>query len=61
MYFHLDKINVNNNINIKRGEVVGTVGSTGRSTAPHLHWGIRVNNMRVDPVSFVKVSSHMEE
>jgi murein DD-endopeptidase MepM/ murein hydrolase activator NlpD len=48
MYFHLDKINVNNNAIIKRGEVLGTVGSTGRSTGPHLHWGVRVNNMRVD-------------
>ncbi len=61
MYFHLDKINVNNNAIIKRGEAIGTVGSTGRSTAPHLHWGMRINGMRVDPVSFVKVSSHMEE
>ncbi len=61
MYFHLDKINVNNNTIISRGEVLGTVGSTGRSTGPHLHWGVRVNNMRVDPINFVKVSSHMEE
>ncbi|NLD37841.1 MAG: M23 family metallopeptidase [Desulfatiglans sp.] len=61
MYFHLDKINVNNNELIKQGDILGTVGSTGRSTGPHLHWGVRVNNMRIDPVSLVKVSSHMEE
>lgn len=61
MYFHLDKINVKKGDKILKGEVVGLVGSTGRSTEPHLHWGMRINNMRIDPVSFVKLSSKLEE
>jgi murein DD-endopeptidase MepM/ murein hydrolase activator NlpD len=61
MYFHLSKINVNKGDKIKKGEILGQVGSTGRSTEPHLHWGMRVDGMRVDPVVFVKLSSRLEE
>jgi murein DD-endopeptidase MepM/ murein hydrolase activator NlpD len=61
MYFHLDKINVMKGDKISRGEVLGTVGSTGRVTGPHLHWGIRVDEQRVDPVGFVKISNKLEE
>lgn len=61
MYFHLDKINVRKGDKISRGEVLGTVGSTGRVTGPHLHWGIRVGEQRVDPVSFVEISNKLEE
>ncbi len=61
MYFHLDKINVNKGAGISRGEIIGTVGSTGRSTAPHLHWGVRVGEKRVDPVTLVKVSTRLED
>jgi murein DD-endopeptidase MepM/ murein hydrolase activator NlpD len=61
MYFHLDKINVKKGDKILKGETLGTVGSTGRSTEPHLHWGMRINNMRVDPISFVKLSNNLEE
>lgn len=61
MYFHLDKINVKKGDKISRGEALGTVGSTGRSTAPHLHWGVRVEEQRVDPVSLVEISNKLEE
>jgi murein DD-endopeptidase MepM/ murein hydrolase activator NlpD len=61
MYFHLDKINVKKGEKVFKGEVVGLVGSTGRSTEPHLHWGMRINNMRIDPISFVKLSRNPEE
>jgi murein DD-endopeptidase MepM/ murein hydrolase activator NlpD len=61
MYFHLDKINVKKGDMISRGGVLGTVGSTGRVTGPHLHWGIRVDEQRVDPVSFVEISNKLEE
>ncbi len=61
MYFHLDKINVKKGDKISRGGILGTVGSTGRATGPHLHWGIRVNNNRVDPSGLVEISKKLEE
>ena len=61
MYFHLAKINVKKGDKISRGEALGTVGSTGRVTGPHLHWGVRIDGQRIDPVSFVEISNKLEE
>lgn len=49
MYFHLTKIEVKPGQEVKRGQRLGTVGSTGRATGPHLHFGIRWRGARVDP------------
>lgn len=49
MYFHLDEIRVAEGDTVAGGEVVGTVGSTGRSTGPHLHFGVRWLGARIDP------------
>lgn len=56
MYFHLSEILVTEGNRIERGEVIGLVGSTGRSTGPHLHWGVRMLGARVDPLSLVERS-----
>jgi murein DD-endopeptidase MepM/ murein hydrolase activator NlpD len=53
MYFHLASFAVQSGQMVKRGDIIGTVGSTGRSTGPHLHWGVRINNKRVDPLALV--------
>ena len=53
MYFHLSEIHVRTGDGVKKGEVIGLVGSTGRATGPHLHWGVRLNGARVNPVSVV--------
>jgi murein DD-endopeptidase MepM/ murein hydrolase activator NlpD len=53
MYFHLEKALVVGGEKVKRGQVIGLVGSTGRSTGPHLHFGMRVNGARVDPMQFL--------
>ncbi len=49
MYFHLDHIDVKQGDTIDRGQTVGTVGSTGRATGPHLHFGVRWHGARIDP------------
>ncbi|MFC1840318.1 M23 family metallopeptidase [Thermodesulfobacteriota bacterium] len=61
MYFHLNKMNVIRGDNILKGDILGTVGSTGRVTGPHLHWGVRINGFRIDPVSLVELSNKLEE
>ncbi len=60
MYFHLDKILVQQGDKVTKGMVLGLVGSTGRSTGPHLHFGIRINGARIDPMQFMKVNEAME-
>ncbi|WP_414528687.1 M23 family metallopeptidase [Nodularia chucula] len=47
---HLRDINVKEGDFVQAGQLVGTVGSTGASTGPHLHWGLYVNGQSVDPV-----------
>ena len=49
MYFHLDRIDVGQGDPVDRGQTLGTVGSTGRATGPHLHFGIRWHGARIDP------------
>ncbi len=52
-YGHLQKVFVNTGQAIKKGEIVGLVGNTGKSTAPHLHYEIMIDSMLVDPQKFL--------
>lgn len=54
MYCHLSEIGVEPGDVIEQGEVIGKVGATGRVTAAHLHWGVSLNDVRVDPWLFVR-------
>lgn len=48
-YLHLSRITVKEGDFVKAGQVIGAVGSTGASTGPHLHWGLYVHGLSVDP------------
>jgi len=53
MYCHLSAYDVKVGQKIRRGEILGRVGSTGRATGPHLHWNVSLNDHRVDPAIFI--------
>jgi murein DD-endopeptidase MepM/ murein hydrolase activator NlpD len=55
MLAHLSKIEVAPGAHVDAGDRIGLVGATGRVTGPHLHWAVRVNDARVDPLSLLEV------
>ena len=57
LYAHLDKILVEPGDTVFRGYAVGTVGSTGWSTRPHLHYEVFLNGKRINPLKFIKEES----
>jgi murein DD-endopeptidase MepM/ murein hydrolase activator NlpD len=59
IYAHLARFNVATSQQIGKGQVVGLTGDTGRVSGPHLHWGVKVNGVAVDPLQFVDVIASM--
>jgi murein DD-endopeptidase MepM/ murein hydrolase activator NlpD len=55
MFFHLSKVLVKEGQHVNKGDVIALVGSTGRSTGAHLHWGVRVQGARVNPLELIKL------
>ena len=61
LYAHLYKYNVRRGQKVKRGDLIGYVGSTGRSQAPHLHYEVFINKKRINPVNFYYGNLSSEE
>lgn len=57
MYIHMSRVDVAKGQVVKRGEQLGAVGKTGRTTGPHLHWAVSLNNTRVDPILFLTAAA----
>jgi murein DD-endopeptidase MepM/ murein hydrolase activator NlpD len=57
MYLHMSKLLVEPGAHVKKGEVIGYVGATGRANGPHLHWVVDVNGVPVNPQQWVKLNS----
>jgi murein DD-endopeptidase MepM/ murein hydrolase activator NlpD len=53
IYCHLGKINVKEGDEVARGQVIGTAGDSGRATGTHLHFGVRIGDVRFDPLSLL--------
>jgi murein DD-endopeptidase MepM/ murein hydrolase activator NlpD len=58
-YGHLSAILVREGQRVTAGQVIGRIGSTGRSTGPHLHWETRVNGDAVNPDRFMRVGQRL--
>ena len=58
-YAHLAEISVRSGQIVERGSEIGLVGSTGRSTGPHLHYEVRVRNQPRDPLKFIEVGTNV--
>lgn len=57
IYLHMSKLAVAEGAMVKKADAIGYVGSTGRSTGPHLHWSLYANGVPVNPMDWVQVAS----
>ena len=53
IYMHMKESHVAEGDKVEKGEVIGLVGSTGLSTGPHLHWGLYLHGVKVDPIRWL--------
>jgi len=57
-YFHMSKFDVKVSQKIKKGEIIGLSGKSGRVSGPHLHFGVRVAGVQVDPLQFLALMNN---
>jgi murein DD-endopeptidase MepM/ murein hydrolase activator NlpD len=57
MYYHLSEFTVGKDAVVRRGDLIGRAGMSGRVTGPHLHWGARLNGARVDPLELLEMGA----
>ncbi|MDE5736616.1 MAG: M23 family metallopeptidase, partial [Bacteroidales bacterium] len=61
LYAHMDKLMVRQGMKVKRGTQLGTVGTSGYATGPHLHYEVHVNGKQVNPVYYFFIGISPEE
>ena len=61
IYAHMDSISVQVGDKVEVGDILGTLGSTGRSTGPHLHWGLYWRNMALNPMLLLQKQATLNE
>jgi len=57
IYAHLKHINVKKGDKVSQGDIIGTVGQTGRATGPHLHWGASAHGTKFNPTSLLNINT----
>ena len=55
MFFHLSRIDVAEGEMVEKGQIIGAVGSTGRASGAHLHWGVRWRGVRINPALLLQL------
>jgi murein DD-endopeptidase MepM/ murein hydrolase activator NlpD len=58
VYAHLSEVSVSENQIVEQGAIIGKSGNTGRTSGPHLHWGIKIHGHWVDGFSLIKESKN---
>lgn len=58
IYIHMSKVGVKEGDMVKKGDYIGAVGKTGFATGPHLHWGLYVNGIPIDPNQWTKPAKY---
>jgi hypothetical protein len=54
-FLHLSRIDVKEGDHVKKGQLIGAIGSSGRATGPHLHWALKWKSARIDPMALTGV------
>jgi murein DD-endopeptidase MepM/ murein hydrolase activator NlpD len=58
-YGHLSEIRVTPGQQVEKGDQIGLSGATGRVNGPHLHWGVKLNGVNIDPLQLMKISQRL--
>ncbi len=58
-YAHLSAFDVEPGDIVAKGQIIGRIGSTGRSTGPHLHYEVRIDGEAVDPMRFLRAATRI--
>ena len=59
-YGHMSRLNVFNGQQVRKGDLIGYVGSTGRSTGPHLHYEVRIGGVAVNPIPYMQADEVLQ-
>ena len=61
IYAHMKEMNVKRGDVVKQGDIIGSVGKTGRVTGPHLHWGASLRDVRFNPQSLLDINKKQQK